>query len=73
MNTYSRAHAESGGDVGYGGPMVTRAAKLFLRRFQDSRARLVGNFPVRTGRFIELTELYSAANAGRNAGSSVEF
>jgi hypothetical protein len=53
--------------------MVTRAAKLFLRRFQDSRARLVGNFPVRTGRFIELTELYSAANAGRNAGSSVEF
>ncbi len=30
-------------------------------------------FPVRTGRFIELTELYSAANAGRTSGCSVEL
>ena len=31
------------------------------------------SFPVRTGRFMELTEVYSAANAGRNSGCSAEF
>jgi len=67
-----RAHAELSGDVGHRGPMVTHAAKLFLRCFQDPPAGSE-SFPVRTGRFIELTELYSAANAGRNSGSSVEF
>jgi hypothetical protein len=33
--------------------MVTDAAKLLFRRCQDPRTRLVGVFPVRTGRFIE--------------------
>jgi hypothetical protein len=35
---------EFGGDVGHRSPVVTDAAKLLLRRFQDSRARFVGIF-----------------------------
>jgi hypothetical protein len=39
-----RAHAEFGGDVSHRGPMVTHAAKLLLRSFQDPRAGLVEIF-----------------------------
>jgi hypothetical protein len=46
---------------------------MLLRRFQDSRAPRRNLFPLGTCGFMELIELYSAANAGRNSGSFVEF
>jgi hypothetical protein len=69
-----RAHAEFGGDrppKSYGSPRgETVSPPLPSRILARASSK---SFPVRTGRFIELSELYSAANAGRNSGCSAEL